>query len=287
MAKKFPLDIISVDSVMVYKDCDIGSAKPDKKILRNYPHELVNVVTPNKIFTVGDFYKISKKLIKKAHSSNKIPFFVGGSMMYFRSLYHGIHDLPSRDTNYREELLRLKLANNDNYLYEMLEVIDPNYAKQINENDEVRIIRALEIYKVSGKTLSDTLKEQDAEILTDKYYVKQFGIYAEKDLLDIRIKDRIHNMIDKGLKEEALILLKKYNIKLNHPLMKSVNYKQIFEHIAGNYSLDTFIEKSFFATRQLAKRQRTWIKSWNQFHSIKLNDQKVIENNLKNIISFL
>ena len=146
-----PIEIISVDSVMVYKKCDIGSAKPSKEILKQYPHHLVDVESLNNIFSVADFLNLSKALIKELHDKNKIPFFVGGSMMYFRSLFYGIHDLPGRDLEYRKELNEIKQNNSTSHLYKMLEGIDPNYAVDIDHNDEIRIIRALEIYKNSGK----------------------------------------------------------------------------------------------------------------------------------------
>ena len=151
IADKFPIELISVDSVMVYKDCNIGSAKPTKEVLKEYPHHMIDIVSPNEVFTVADFCSFSKKLIKSAHSKKKLPVFVGGSMMYFKSLFEGIHDLPKRDEKYRKELKELKLnSNNHNFLFDMLKDIDSDYAKKVNKNDEVRIIRALEVFMITG-----------------------------------------------------------------------------------------------------------------------------------------
>ena len=150
LVDKFPFEIISVDSVMVYKDCNIGSAKPNEDLLKKYPHHLVNQVSLDEIFTVAEFYKLSKQLIKEIHKKDKIPLFVGGTMMYFKSLYDGIHDLPLRDDEYRSKLKKM-YSNND--LYDLLKKVDPDYAKKLDANDELRILRALEINKNTGKPL--------------------------------------------------------------------------------------------------------------------------------------
>ena len=132
---------------MVYKGCDIGSAKPTKAILEEFPHEMIDIVSPSEIFTVSDFCTLSKTIIEKSHKADKLPLFVGGSMMYFKSLLDGIHNLPDRDNNFREELEKLKLKNKPYFLYKLLEKKDPEYAQGIDKNDEIRIIRALEVIK--------------------------------------------------------------------------------------------------------------------------------------------
>ena len=144
---------------MVYKDCDIGSAKPNKNVLEKYPHHLIDIVSPNEVFNVSDFCKYSKKIIEIAHSKNKLPIFVGGSMMYFKSLYSGLYDLPERDQEFRESLKKLQSNGNDFFLYNKLNQIDPDYATKIHKNDEVRIIRALEIYEKTGRKMSEIFSE--------------------------------------------------------------------------------------------------------------------------------
>ena len=122
---------------MVYKDCNIGSAKPNKNVLEKYPHHLIDIVSPNEVFNVSDFCKYSKKIIEITHSKNKLPIFVGGSMMYFKSLYSGIYNLPERDQEFRESLKKLQSNGNDFFLYKKLNKIDPDYATKIHKNDEV------------------------------------------------------------------------------------------------------------------------------------------------------
>ena len=288
MADKFPIELISVDSVMVYKDCNIGSAKPTKEVLKKYPHHMIDIESPNEIFTVADFCSLSNKLIKNAHNNNKLPLFVGGSMMYFKSLFEGIHDLPKRDDSYRKELKELKLnSNNNNFLYGMLKEIDNEYAKRLNKNDEVRIIRALEVFKITGKQISKILLEEPNNKLSNDYEVAQFAITHDRELLHKRIKSRLDKIIDEGMLEEAEYLLKKYNIDLEHPLRKSVNYKQAFNYLNNQYEYDDFYKKALYATRQLAKKQTTWLRSWKKFKEIKINQEDNLENSIKNLISLL
>ena len=287
LVDKFPIQLISVDSVMVYKDCNIGSAKPTKEILKKYPHHIVDVVSPNEIFTVADFCAISKKIIKDAHYEKKLPVLIGGSMMYFKSLFDGIHDLPARDENYRKELRKLKLNNNDDFLYNLLNDIDSDYAKKINKNDEVRIIRALEVFKVTGKLMSEIISNDSNKKLSFDYEISQFGIIHDRELLHKRIESRLSKIIEEGLLEEAKSLLKKYNIDLEHPLRRAVNYKQAFRYLNNEYEYDTFYKKALYATRQLAKRQTTWLRSWKEFEEIDINQQNNIENSIKNLISLL
>tara|TARA_B100000927_G_scaffold290322_1_gene288876 strand:+ start:2587 stop:3396 length:810 start_codon:yes stop_codon:yes gene_type:complete len=269
---------------MVYKDCDIGSAKPDINILKKYPHHLIDMVSPNQIFTVAEFCKFSKQIVKEIHNKGKLPLFVGGSMMYFKSLYEGIHNLPLRDEVFRKELR--KINSNDN-LYSLLNEIDPVYAAKLNKNDEVRIIRALEIHKNTGKTLSQILNEDNKEPITKDYTVFQFGIIDERSIIHQRIKERLDNIISMGLEDEAKKILKKYEIQDEHPIRKSVNYKQIFDYLEGREDFDSFKNKALFATRQLAKKQDTWLRSWKMFTKIRINESAKLENDIKKALSFL
>ncbi len=272
---------------MVYQDCDIGSAKPNKATLAEYPHHMVNIANLNSVFTVSNFCSVSHNLIKEIHSKDKLPIFVGGSMMYFKSLYEGLHRLPERDKDYRKELEILKVKNKPNFLYELLKNIDPTYAKKINKNDEIRIIRALEIFKTTGEPLSKILLKEPKDSLLNQYQVFQFGIHEERNKLHERIEYRLKEIFRMGLIEEVKSLLKKYDIAEDHPIRKSINYKQAFNYINGEYELETAFEKALFATRQLCKRQITWLRSWEDFKMIKLNDTEGIENDFKKMISLL
>ena len=165
-----PAEIISVDSVMVYKDCDIGSAKPSKDILLKHKHHLVDCIEPEEIYSVADFYESSLKLITEIHNNNKLPLFVGGSMMYFKSLIYGLDNLPERNDAYREELENIKNENGIDTLYQMLKESDPKYAKQVNMSDEKRIIRALEVFKASGNNFSSMVGYKNKDYLACLLY---------------------------------------------------------------------------------------------------------------------
>ena len=272
---------------MVYKDCDVGSAKPDKNILKKYPHHLVDIVSPNNVFNVSDFCKNSKKIIEITHSKNKLPIFVGGSMMYLKSLYSGLYDLPERDQEFRESLKKLKSSENDFFLYKKLNQIDPEYAKKIHKNDEVRVIRALEIYEKTGRKMSEIFSNSRKNSLSDKFNIIQFCISIDREIIHERIKKRLIKIIELGLIDEAKKLLINYDLDLNHPIRRAVNYKQAFEFIEKKYDYETFFDKALFATRQLAKRQTTWIRSWNKFEEIDPSKPDNIINSVKKLITAL
>ena len=272
---------------MVYKDCDIGSAKPNKNILKKYPHKMVDIKNLNEIFTAAEFCNISHEIIENSHLNNKLPLFVGGSMMYFKSLLDGMHDLPDRDNDYRNELEKLNLKNEPNYLYGLLKGIDPVYAEGLNKNDNIRIIRALEVFKITGKTLSQILTESSKNLLSKKYLISQFGILPDRQVLHKRIERRLKIMIEEGLEEEVRSLLDNYNIAENHPIRKSVNYKQMFSYLNNECDSNTFFKKSLYASRQLAKRQMTWLRSWDKFKDIEVNELKLIDDDFKKMISLL
>lgn len=283
-----PAEIISVDSVMVYKDCNIGSAKPSEQILEQYPHHLVNLIEPSSIFSVSDFYKSSLELIDEIHSRNKLPIFVGGTMMYFKQLLNGLDLLPARNDDYRFELEEIRKQNGDQYLYELLMSIDSEYALTLSQSDHKRIIRALEVYKLSGENMSSLLGRVDKNFLLDKYNLKQFGILDDdRSVLHKRIEKRLKKIINEGLVDEVRSILKKYNIEENHPIRKSVNYKQAISFIKEEYDEDEFFDRALFATRQLAKRQITWMRSWNNLNVFDNKSICNIKESIKTLISYL
>ncbi len=283
-----PAEIISVDSVMVYEDCNIGSAKPSKDILEKYPHHLVDIIKPNSIYTVSDFYQSSLELIDEIHSRDKLPVFVGGTMMYFRTLINGLDSLPARNDDYRIELEEVKKQNGDDALYEMLLSIDADYAATLNKSDDKRIIRALEVYKFTGENMTSLLGRVDKNFLLEKYNVKQLGILDEdRTVLHKRIEKRLETIINDGLVEEVKNLFDKYTIADNHPIRKSVNYKQAISFIKQEIDEDEFFKTSLFATRQLAKRQITWMRSWDNLEIFENKSAYKIKEIVKRLVSSL
>lgn len=286
--ESLPLEIISVDSVMVYKGCDIGSAKPTKDILLQHPHHLIDCIDPESIFTVADFHKKSIELIDKIHKKNKVPFFVGGSMMYFNSLLKGLDSLPKRDEAYRLELEKLKKNEGIESLYSTLLQKDALYAAKVKSSDTQRIIRALEVIKVTGETFTSQTGNIKTNIFSDKYNLHQYAIYDEdRTMLHNNIEDRLRIMIKNGLITEVSDLFSNYKISLDHPIRKAVNYKQAISLINNDYDQEEFFKKSLYATRQLAKRQTTWLRSWKNINLFSLNSKDKIKDKIKSLMSSL
>lgn len=283
-----PAEIISVDSVMVYEDCNIGSAKPSKDILEKYPHHLVNCIELSSIFSVSEFYNSSLELIDEIHSREKLPLFVGGTMMYFRALINGLDSLPARNDDYRLELEEIKKQNGDEYLYEMLASVDSDYAANLNKSDDKRIIRALEVYKLTGESMTSLLGRVDKNFLSEKYNIKQLGILdKDRSILHKRIERRLETIINDGLIEEVKNILDKHKIADSHPIRKSVNYKQAISFIEKEIDEDEFFNTALFATRQLAKRQITWMKSWDNLEIFEKNSDYKIKETIERLVSSL
>ena len=288
ICNSIPAEIISVDSVMVYKDCDIGSAKPSKDILLKHKHHLVDCIEPEQIYSVADFYESSLKLIIEIHNNNKLPLFVGGSMMYFKSLIYGLDNLPERNDTYRNELEKIKNENGIDMLYKMLKESDPKYAKQVNNSDEKRIIRALEVVKASGNNFSSMVGYKNKDYLVSNFSIHQFGIFDEdRSLLHSRIEERLEMIIQNGLIDEVKGLLNKYKIPENHPIRKSVNYKQAISFLNKEYDSEEFFKRALYATRQLAKRQMTWLRSWDDLNVFNLKTSYKIEESIKRLLTSL
>jgi len=288
ICNSIPAEIISVDSVMVYKDCDIGSAKPSKDILLKHKHHLVDCIEPEQIYSVADFYESSLKLITEIHNNNKLPLFVGGSMMYFKSLIYGLDNLPERNDTYRNELEKIKNEYGIDMLYKMLKESDPKYAKQVNNSDEKRIIRALEVVKASGNNFSSMVGYKNKDYLVSNFSIHQFGIFDEdRSLLHSRIEERLEMIIQNGLIDEVKGLLNKYKIPENHPIRKSVNYKQAISFLNKEYDSEEFFKRALYATRQLAKRQMTWLRSWDDLNVFNLKTSYKIEESIKRLLTSL
>ncbi len=281
LIKKFPISIIGVDSVQIYKRFNIGSAKPTKEILKKYKHHLVDIADPENIFSVKDFYDQAFKIVTQAHSNNRIPLFVGGTMMYFNALFKGINDIPEGNEAVREELQREFDNRGVNKLFNELKAIDPESAQTIKENDKQRIMRALEVFKISGKKISD-FKKEDAKNIFEEFEFINLGIFPnDREILQARIRERIAEMINIGLIKEAQELIKLDNIAKNHPALNSINYKEAIQVINGELDSTELEEKCVISTRQLVKRQLTWMRSFNFSKTFDINSAIEIEKYLE------
>ena len=284
LIKKFPISIIGVDSVQIYKRFNIGSAKPPKEILEKYKHHLVDSEDPENIFSVKDFYDQTYRIVIQAHSNNRIPLLVGGTMMYFNALFKGINNIPEGNEAIREELQRELDNRGVDKLFNELKEIDPDSAKTIKQNDKQRIMRALEVFKISGKKISD-FKKEDTENIFEEFEFINLGIFpSDREILQARIRERIVEMINMGLIREAQEIIKLDNVAKNHPALNSINYKEAIQVINGELDANELEEKCAISTRQLVKRQLTWMRSFNFSKTFDINSAIEIEKYLEDQI---
>jgi len=282
------LEIISVDSVMVYKECNVGSAKPSNSILKKHPHHLVNHVSLNCIFSVADFYQTAMKLIDSIHDKNKVPLLVGGSMMYFNLLKNGLSVLPSANKSLREDLETRILEYGIETVYADLTKLDPKAAKKIKPQDTQRIIRAIEVVTATGKSMNANFESKKPFRLKERYELIEFGIFPEeRSKLHKRIESRQGKLVGDSLLEEINEIKINFDISSAHPAMKAINYKQGLDVIEGKIEKSELFEKSLFATRQFAKRQCTWMRGWENLISFDLHQRDEATEELKKQLNLL
>jgi len=267
-ASRYPIEIISVDSTMVYRGLNIGTGKPKEKILSKIPHHLINLCDPTKIYSVALFIKDAFNAIKIIRNRGRIPLLVGGSMMYFKYLLKGLSDLPIANYSIRKKILEEGEKNGWKIMHKKLKRIDPESYSRINFNDKKRIQRALEVYSITGCSISQIWKNKKG--ICYPYSYKILGIPVEdRVLLHKSISIRFHNMLKAGFLEEAENLYRRYDLHESLPSMQSVGYKQAWQVFSGKLPLKYLSEKSIIATRQLAKRQLSWLRKWKNIYWIK------------------
>lgn len=255
-----PCDIISVDSALVYRDMDIGTAKPTAEELATYPHRLINIRDALESYSAADFCQDALREIAEIRAKGRIPLLVGGTMMYFKSLIEGISPLPQADNNIRQAIEQEAKATSWQALHQSLAEIDPEAAKRIHHNDPQRITRALEVYRITGNTLSQLTEIKGERLSGD---VLQFAISPkERSVLHERIALRYEQMIAQGFEQEVVKLIKRQDLHENLPSIRCVGYRQMWQHLHNEFDHDDMVFKGICATRQLAKRQLTWLRSW-------------------------
>lgn len=261
LVQRLPCEIISVDSAMVFKEMNIGTAKPTADILKIAPHRLIDFLDPSEHYSAGQFKRDALQEIENIHEQGKIPLLVGGTMMYFKTLQQGIAPLPSRDENLRSALLEQGEREGWENLHRKLTAIDPEAAKRIHPNDSQRIQRALEVFMLTGKTISE-FQATETEPLS-QYRIIGLGIAPkERKILHERIAVRFEQMLKEGFIEEVEKLYKRGDLTPQLPSIRSVGYRQIWDYLAGNSNQEEMQAKALAATRQLAKRQLTWLRAW-------------------------
>jgi len=258
-------EIISVDSAMVYRQMDIGSAKPTEQELQRAPHHLIDFLDPKAAYSASQFADDAAALINDIHDRGKVPLLAGGTMLYFKALKDGLADLPGADQQVRLALKKQLDESGIEALHQQLSEIDAITAERLHTTDTQRIMRALEVYRISGKPLSQWHAEQALTALPNPLLSV---VLAPKDraVLHQRIAFRFKQMIEQGFVEEVTKLFNRGDLDLDCPSMKSVGYRQIWQYLAGEMTLAEATERAIIATRQLAKRQYTWLRSWPDCH---------------------
>ncbi|WP_006461094.1 tRNA (adenosine(37)-N6)-dimethylallyltransferase MiaA [Thiomicrospira aerophila] len=257
LAKRLPIEIINVDSVLIYRDLNIGAAKPTDTELAQVPHHLINFLGQAQSYSVAEFVTDAQRLATEIFARGKIPVLVGGTMMYFNALTQGLSDLPTADADIRARL-QAEFEQNPAELHAKLQKVDPQAAARINQADQQRLIRALEVYEVSGQSLS-SLQHSRSTPWTYPL-LKVVLMPASRQALHDKITQRLQGMFDAGLVEEVASLAKQSEHNPDSPAMRSVGYRQVLEFFAGHYPKEMLFDKALVATRQLAKRQITWLR---------------------------
>jgi tRNA dimethylallyltransferase len=287
LCKRFPLEVISVDSALVYRGMEIGTAKPDAETLRRTPHRLINIRDPEDSYSAGDFVRDANVEIEAVFLQGRVPLLVGGTMMYFRALTTGIAELPAADARIRATIDAEADQLGWPAMHARLLGVDPVAAKRIKPNDRQRIQRALEVFLSSGKRLSEWQKAGPGEVRDDLRFVKIALQPKTRKVLHERIEKRLNFMFNNGFVEEVKVLRQRVALTADHPSMRSVGYRQIWQHLDGKYTLDEARAKALAATRQLAKRQITWLRSESGLQSFDPLEAGTIDAISASLIEFL
>ncbi|SUU00919.1 tRNA delta(2)-isopentenylpyrophosphate transferase [Actinobacillus lignieresii] len=261
LRQTLPVEVISVDSALIYKGMDIGTAKPSKAELELAPHRLIDILDPSESYSAMNFREDALREMAEITASGRIPLLVGGTMLYYKALLEGLSPLPSADPAIRAEIEAKAEQIGWSGLHRELLAIDPIAGNRINPNDSQRINRALEVFYITGKTMTELTAQQGDSL---PYNVLQFAIAPQdRAVLHQRIEQRFYKMMELGFQQEVEKLRARGDLHKDLPSIRCVGYRQMWEYLDGDVSLDEAIYKGICATRQLAKRQITWLRGWN------------------------
>ncbi|WP_033567472.1 tRNA (adenosine(37)-N6)-dimethylallyltransferase MiaA [Dickeya undicola] len=260
LREQLPVELISVDSALVYRGMDIGTAKPGPEELVRAPHRLLDILDPAEAYSAADFRRDALQAMAEITAAGRIPLLVGGTMLYFKALLEGLSPLPSADVQVRREIEERARTEGWDALHRQLSAIDPVSAARIHPNDPQRLSRALEVFFVSGNTLTELTKTSGEAL---PYRVHQFAIApATRELLHERIALRFRQMLESGFETEARALFARPDLNPALPSIRCVGYRQMWSYLSGEIDYDEMVYRGICATRQLAKRQMTWLRGW-------------------------
>ncbi|CAI8920493.1 tRNA (adenosine(37)-N6)-dimethylallyltransferase MiaA [Pseudomonas chlororaphis] len=275
LTKVLPCELISVDSALVYRGMDIGTAKPSKEILAEFPHRLIDILDPAESYSAADFRTDALAAMADITARGKIPLLVGGTMLYYKALLEGLADMPPADPQVRAELEEEAARLGWQALHDQLAAIDPESAARIHPNDPQRLTRALEVYRVSGLSMTAHRLRQSAQSTEAAasgrgqlpYTVANLAIApANRQVLHERIAQRFTIMLEQGFVDEVVALHSRSDLHAGLPSIRAVGYRQVWDHLDGKLTFAEMQERGIIATRQLAKRQFTWLRNWADLH---------------------
>ncbi|MFD1215772.1 tRNA (adenosine(37)-N6)-dimethylallyltransferase MiaA [Microbulbifer celer] len=287
-----PVELVSVDSALVYRGLDIGSAKPSAEELARYPHHLIDICDPADSYSAGRFRSDALAVIADIHRRGKIPLLVGGTMLYFRALLHGMAEMPAADPDFRARIEARAEKEGWPALHAELAQVDPELAAELHPNHSVRIERALEVFHLSGKTMTALRAEQQKDSLAQHYRVQQLAIVPrDRAILHQRIALRFERMLENGFIEEVRGLRARGDLHPDLPAIRAVGYRQVWQYLEGETDYPQMVAAGIAATRQLAKRQLTWLRRWPDVHRIHSQgaggETRKIDEMLKEALKFI
>ncbi|MEW8013607.1 MAG: tRNA (adenosine(37)-N6)-dimethylallyltransferase MiaA [Candidatus Sedimenticola endophacoides] len=260
LVRRLPCDIISVDSALIYRGMDIGTAKPSAEELALAPHRLIDICDPAERYSAARFRDDALREMAEITAAGRVPLLVGGTMLYFRALQYGLSRLPEADWAIRARLERDAALHGNAWMHRRLAEVDPAAADRLHPNDPQRVQRALEVYEITGRPLS-RLQQSDGTQQLPYRLLKLVRAPAARERLHARIAERFQRMLEQGFRREVEGLLARGDLVPEMPSMRTVGYRQMIHYLLGEWDRATMVEKAVVATRQLAKRQMTWLRS--------------------------
>ena len=283
LVQRLPLEIISVDSAQIYKTMDIGTGKPDAKTLTLAPHRLIDFLDPLESYSAARFCEDARREMADIRGAGKVPLLVGGTMLYFKALRDGLASMPAADERVRADILNQASTEGWAAIHAELAAVDPIAASRIHPNDPQRLQRALEVFRVSGRSLSDWQAMQSPLPDSGDAFVFLSIQPVDRSVLHQRIERRFRQMLEDGLVGEVEALYARGDLGPGLPSVRSVGYRQVWQYLSQEIGFDDMVEKGIIATRQLAKRQITWLRGWPSLQNFDSDDKNLIDGVIRSI----
>lgn len=280
LVQQLPLEIINVDSAQIYRGMDIGTGKPDAATLARAPHRLIDILDPAERYSAAAFRGDALREMARIHAAGRTPLLVGGTMLYFRALRDGLADLPEADPVVRRRIDAMAEAEGWAAVHRRLREVDPQAAARIHPTDPQRLQRALEVHELTGRPLSELqAADHGAELPFQLHFLAVHP--DDRSVLHQRIERRFRAMLDEGLVEEVRRLHERSDLHAGLPSIRSVGYRQVWQYLCGEMNYEAMVERGIIATRQLAKRQMTWLRSWQALRNVDSEDPAMLARVLK------